>query len=114
METIIETDYYIMKKWKWFKNKEYLLKSKCGNAWITNEDFNKLKKYMQNIHNLKWFTDRIWKTIYRDKWTCKCETCTDVYENWMIIINKSHASYLHVIEHDFASEWAILNYRDNK
>lgn len=44
METIIETDYYFMKKWKWFKNKVYLKQSKCKNAYITYEDFNKLSK----------------------------------------------------------------------
>ena len=42
--TIIETEHFYTKKWKWFKNKVYLKQSKCKKAWITYEDFNNLKK----------------------------------------------------------------------
>lgn len=29
-------------------------------------------------HNLKWFTDRIGKTIYRTKLRCKCKSCQSI------------------------------------
>ena len=59
------------------------------------------------MHELKWFTDRIWKRIYRDKNTCNCNTCKDVSENWLIIADENHASYLEMCQ--------VMNtYRDNQ
>lgn len=67
---------------------------------------NERKLINKNMHKLNWFTSRIWKRIYRDKWTCKCDTCKNVEENGLIIYNKSHAYYLHMCQE-------IHNYRDN-
>jgi len=58
------------------------------------------------MHNIKWFTDRIWKRIYREKSSCKCFSCQDVSKNWLIIIDKEHACYLSICQE-------IHNYRDN-
>jgi len=58
------------------------------------------------MREIKWFIDRVWKRIYRDKWTCKCFTCKDTEKNWLIIIDESHASYLHMCQE-------MHNYRDN-
>ena len=47
------------------------------------------------VHNLKWFTDRIGKRIYRDKNFCKCKICLEVFQNGLIIMDETHASYLY-------------------
>jgi len=62
---------------------------------------------------LQRFLDRIWKRIYRDS-DCQCQSCKDVEENWMVIIDEAHARYLCDLEWDYASEWVFLNYRDTK
>ena len=59
------------------------------------------------MKSLKFFTDRIWKRIYRDVWTCKCDTCKDVAENWLIIIDEFHAKCLHMYQE-------IHEYKDKK
>ena len=59
------------------------------------------------MKELKWFTDRIWQRIYRDEWTCDCKVCKDVVKNWLIILNKEHASYLYACQE-------IYTYRDKK
>lgn len=57
-------------------------------------------------HTLKWFTNRIGKTIYRGAVPCKCKKCTDVEKTglkiWDGIENEKqvakrdfHARYLH-------------------
>lgn len=50
------------------------------------------------MHNLKWFTDRIWTRIYRKKWSCKCAWCADVAKNWLIIVDIFHAECLHMYQ----------------
>lgn len=50
------------------------------------------------MHNLKRFTSKIGSRIYRDKWTCKCDTCKDVEDNWLIIHDKFHAECLHMYQ----------------
>lgn len=62
----------------------------------------------------QFFIDNIWKTIYRDKWTCNCKTCRDVELNGLIVHDENHASYLSMIDSDFASEWFYSNYRITK
>jgi hypothetical protein len=60
------------------------------------------------MKNLKWFVDRIWKTVYRNKWTCKCMSCKDTEENGLVIYDENHANYLHMVEWDMQ-----YIYRDN-
>ena len=58
---------------------------------------------------LKRFTDRIWKTIYRDAVSCWCQSCKDGAEHWINIFNDSHAQYLHTVHCEM---W--IKYRDTK
>ena len=57
-------------------------------------------------HTLKWFENRIGKTIYRKKLKCKCESCQ---KNIIFIIDKDHAEYIYncQIEMD-------IHYKDKK
>jgi hypothetical protein len=48
----------------------------------------------------QWFIDRIGKRVYRDKNTCDCEMCNDVFENGLIIKNETHATYLYDVQHE--------------
>lgn len=57
------------------------------------------------MHDLQRFIDRIWKRIYRDATTCKCETCEDVTRNWLIIDDYSHAQYLHCVSREYPIEY---------
>lgn len=47
-----------------------------------------------NLRPLKWFKDRVGKTIYRDKITCPCLWCFQAFCNGLIITDKDHAQYL--------------------
>jgi len=58
---------------------------------------------------LKRFTDRIGKTIYRDTISCGCKTCKECTDNWIEILNKDHAEYLHTVHCEM---W--IKYRDTK
>jgi hypothetical protein len=49
----------------------------------------------------QWFIDRIGKRVYRDKNTCDCEMCNDVFENGLIIKNETHATYLYHIQNEY-------------
>ena len=48
----------------------------------------------------QWFIDRIGKRVYRDKYTCECKICMDVFENGLIIKNEMHATYLYDVQHE--------------
>jgi len=69
---------------------------------------------MEKTKSLKWFLDRIGKRIWRDRGTCTCPVCEEVYKNGIIIRDEFHAKYLHMIEQDFAIEGVFLNYRDSQ
>lgn len=66
------------------------------------------------IERRKRFLDRIWKRIYRDPVTCPCPICKQVDAEWLIVEDKIHAVHLRDVESDYAAEWVILNYRDEK
>ncbi len=67
------------------------------------------------MKSLKWFKDRIGKTIFRDSSNCpECATCVDVEKNGMIVEDESHAEYLFNIQNEFAGCNVSLNYRDTK
>lgn len=61
------------------------------------------------MRTLKWFENRIGKRIYRDKVSCNCETCNNVWKNGLIVADKEHAYYLEMISRDLN-----INYRDKK
>ncbi len=51
-------------------------------------------------HTLKFFTNRIGKRLYRNKTTCDCETCTNVWKNGLVVHDDFHARYLHTCQCD--------------
>lgn len=63
----------------------------------------------QHEKKLKWFKDRIGKRVFRDKNTFDSDTCIEVFENGLIIIDEMHAHYLT----DISLELGI-NYYDEK
>lgn len=60
------------------------------------------------MRTLKWFENRIGKIIYREKTSCNCDTCKSVSENGLIVWDKHHAEYLHMVSCDLG-----IKYRDN-
>ena len=63
---------------------------------------------------LSFFIKNIGKRIYRDDNGCTCETCKDVVENGLIVLNKQHAQYLHTVQIDYYKGGIDLNYRLEK
>ena len=61
-----------------------------------------------------WFIKNIGQRIYRDKTSCNCRNCEDVYKNGLVIRDKNHAEYLYTIQCDFKAEGVKLNYRDER
>lgn len=47
------------------------------------------------IHDKKWFVDRIGKRVFRTKSSCQCATCSDVFINGLVIADEMHADYLY-------------------
>lgn len=60
------------------------------------------------MKTLQWFINRIGKRIYRDDDNCGCATCNDVVKNGLIVIDKNHAEYLHMVNSEG------IEYRDTK
>ncbi len=60
-------------------------------------------------HTLKWFKNRIGKTIYRDSGSCKCCTCRSVVNSGLIVRDEEHAEYLEMVQHELE-----IDYRDKK
>lgn len=44
----------------------------------------------------QWFMDRIGKRVYRGPLPCKCEVCSAVDKEGLVIIDKGHATYLYL------------------
>lgn len=56
---------------------------------------------MENkAHDIKWFIDRIGKRVFRDKNFCDCKICLKVHKEGLIILDKTHAIYLHNIQEE--------------
>lgn len=66
------------------------------------------------MKSLKWFKDRIGKTIYRDTNNCPCDTCKNVLINGIFIEDMQVAQYLFDIQNDMKYEGIVLNYRDKQ
>lgn len=64
------------------------------------------------LERKKWFTDRVGKTIYRNKTSCKCAICEHVYNNGLKISDESHATYIHDCEAEYNYEGHPLKYFD--
>ena len=62
----------------------------------------------------KWFIDRIGKKIFRNKTTCNCGTCKNVYENGLIISDDTHACYIWEMEGHYRKDRIKLKYFDTK
>jgi len=78
---------------------------------IENKDVIWKELYNQRLRR---FTDRIGKRIYRNSSWCTCRDCVKVADEWLVVNDQNHATYLCDVEWDYASEWVILNYRDIK
>jgi len=50
------------------------------------------------MKSLNWFKNRIGKRIYRDRNDCHCLDCEDAVGNGLIVRDKNHAEYLHMIQ----------------
>jgi len=55
--------------------------------------------------SLKWFQERIWKTIYRDELSCKCDTCVNGWLHWIKILSENHAGYLYTVHCELNIEY---------
>lgn len=62
----------------------------------------------------EWFIERIGKTVFRDAKGKCCNRCDQINEQGLVISNEQHASYLALIDSDYAAEGIYLNYRDEK
>ena len=62
----------------------------------------------------QWFIDRIGKIVYRNKTSCECVICADVYKHGLVIANKMHADYLYDCEAIYTAEGNPLRYFDTK
>lgn len=63
----------------------------------------------------KWFSERVGKRVFRNKTSCTCEMCNDVYENGLIIDDELHADYLCMCEGEYGlEERTPLKYFDTK
>lgn len=60
------------------------------------------------MKTLQWFINRIGKKIYRDDDNCGCATCNEVVKNGLIVIDRDHAEYLHMVHTEG------IEYRDTK
>lgn len=49
----------------------------------------------------KWFYKHAGKLVFRSLNGCRCIPCAEVYQDGLIILNKSHADYLYDSEIDF-------------
>ena len=74
----------------------------------TNIDDPLDEKFLRK-HNKDWFMNRIGKTIYRNETTCTCNTCKDVPDKGLVIIDEFHVDYLLMVQDDLDIE-----YRDIK
>lgn len=72
-----------------------------------------MKKKKTIIHRLAWFERRIGRRIFRNQHKC-CNHCDNITKNGLIVYDKQHAGYLHLIQCEYASEGILLNYRDKK
>ena len=60
-------------------------------------------------HQLKWFTNRIGKRVYRDEVDCDCKSCYEGTQDGVEVADEQHAHYLYIIQLDLD-----INYRDKK
>jgi hypothetical protein len=60
----------------------------------------------------QWFLDRIGKRVFRNKTSCNCDICKDVYEKGLIISDEMHANYLYTCECEYTAEGSPLRYFD--
>lgn len=64
------------------------------------------------VNRKQWFFDRIGKTIYRNKTTCPCSVCGDVYKNGLLVGDKFNAEYLNDVEGEYNANGETLKYFD--
>ena len=57
-------------------------------------------------HQLRWFINRINKRIYRGPTSCQCATCTETGKEGVIIHDKYHAEYLHLVQYELDIDYS--------
>jgi len=62
----------------------------------------------------QWFKDRIGKRVWRNKTSCKCDTCTRVHEEGLVLSDEYHAIYVCDMEGCSNADDTPLNYFDTK
>jgi hypothetical protein len=62
-------------------------------------------------HDKQWFIDRIGKRVYRDKNTCHCEICKEVFEKGVIIEKEWHAIYIYNLQNELQYTYSDENPR---
>ena len=62
----------------------------------------------------QWFLDRIGKTVWRNRTSCKCHVCDRVYKEGLHISEEMHAYYLCDMEAAANAEGVPLKYFDTK
>lgn len=53
-------------------------------------------------HTLKWFINRVGKTIYRKKLSCPCSSCQKTEGK---VCNKAHAEYIFLCQNELGIEY---------
>lgn len=61
-----------------------------------------------------WFRARIGKTIYRNKVSCGCGVCENVYDSGLMLFDQMHADYVSDMEGISNIEGHPLRYFDTK
>lgn len=62
--------------------------------------------------NEQWFKDRIGKRVYRTSNKCKCDNCTTIYEDGLVIDDEIHAEFINDMYNDYNIEGIDLKYFD--
>lgn len=63
---------------------------------------------------LKWFVDRVGKIVYRNRTTCDCPVCENVYKTGLYINDRFHAEYVYDMECMYSKENIPVKYFDTK
>lgn len=66
---------------------------------------------LRKMHDqqLKWFKDRIGKTIYRGAVSCDCDSCNRIEKEGLVIMDEMHADVLNAYSAETQTK-----YYDNK
>ena len=75
-----------------------------------NKSAVRINEYTVWKNRKQWFIDRIGKRIYRCQVKCQCDSCRQVHEEGLIIIDVDHAIYLHCAEAEMGIRYSEIKY----